>query len=107
MPGLLLHLTAQVQCAHAGTATPATVNPRVQVSGQATVLLSTPYVVAGCTMPPPTAGNGPDVSAQWLSGTTRVQSTGQPLLLQTSQSVCAPTGTPLMVVTTQARVTAV
>jgi hypothetical protein len=107
MPGFLVHLGAQVQCLHAGKATPTVVNPRVQVSSQATVLVTAPHVVAGCTLPPPPAANGPCVSAQWLTGTTRVASNGQPLLVQSSQASCAPTGTPLLVVTTQTRASAV
>ncbi len=107
MPGFLLHVGAQVLCSHAGQAQPTAPNPRVSVSGQPTVLMTSPYVVAGCTFPPPPTANGPCVSAQWLSGTTRVTSNGQPLLVQTSQAICAPTGTPLMIVATQMRVSAV
>ena len=106
MPGFLLHLGAQVLCSHAGQATPATPNPRVTLSGQPSVLVTSPYVVAGCTLPPPTAANGPCVTAQWLTGTTRVTSNGQPLLVQSSQAICTPTGTPLIIVATQARVSA-
>jgi len=106
MPGFLLHVGAQVLCSHAGQATPTVPNPRVTVSGQPTVLMSTPYVVAGCTLPPPTAANGPCVSGQWLAGTTRVTSNGQPLLVQGSASVCAPTGTPMIITVTQTRVSA-
>jgi hypothetical protein len=106
MPGFLVHAGAQVMCAHAGQATPATPNPRVTVSGQPTVLMSSPYMVAGCTMPPPNAGNGPCVTATWLSGTTRVTSMGQPLLVQSSQSICTPTGTPLSILVTQTRASA-
>jgi len=47
------------------------------------------------------------VTAQWLVGTTRVLSNGQPLLVQSSQAVCAPSGTPLMIVMTQVRVSAI
>lgn len=106
MPGFLLHFGAQVLCAHAGQATPTAVNPRVTVNGQPTVLLATQYLIAGCTMPPPFAGNGPCVTAQWITGTTRVTSNGQPLLVQSSAAICAPTGTPLQIVTTQTRVSA-
>jgi hypothetical protein len=35
-----------------------------------------------------------------------VTSNGQPLLLLDSQAICAPTGTPLMIVMTQTRATA-
>jgi len=106
MPGFLVHVGAQVLCAHAGQATPTVPNPRVTVSGQPTVLITAPYLVAGCTFPPPPAANGPCVSAQWLVGSTRVTSNGQPLVVQSSQAICAPTGTPLMIVLTQTRVTA-
>lgn len=104
MPGFLVHFGAQVKCLHAGQAQPTVVNPRVQVSGQPTVLMTTPYVIAGCTLPPPPAANGPCVTAQWLTGTTRVLSNGQPLLVLSSQALCAPTVTPLLILQTQTRV---
>jgi hypothetical protein len=104
MPGFLVHVGATVLCSHAGQATPTAPNPRVLVSGQPTVTVSAPYVVAGCAMPPPPAGNGPCVTAQWLMGSTRVLSNGQPLVLIDSQAICLPTGTPLLIVATQTRV---
>jgi hypothetical protein len=106
MPGFLVHVGAQVLCSHAGQATPTAPNPRVLVSGQPTVLVTTPYAVAGCTLPPPSAANGPCVTAQWLSGTVRVTSNGQPLVVQSSASICTPTGTPLVITATQPRVSA-
>jgi len=106
MPGFLVQVGAQVLCSHAGQAQPTVPNPRVTVSGQPTVLLTTPYVVAGCTFPPPPAANGPCVTGQWLVGTMRVTSLGQPLVVQSSQGICAPTGTPLLIVVTQTRVSA-
>jgi hypothetical protein len=105
MPGMLLHVGATVLCSHGGQAQPTVPNPRVSVNGMPTVTLPNPYVVAGCTMPPPTAGNGPCVTAQWITGATRITSSGQPLLLLNSQAICAPTGTPLMITVTQTRVT--
>jgi len=102
MPGFLVHVGATVLCAHGGQAQPTVPNPRVLVSGQPTVLLTAPYVVAGC--PFPTASGGPCVTAQWVVGTTRVLSNGQPLVVQSSQAICAPTGTPLVIVVTQPRV---
>jgi hypothetical protein len=104
MPGFLVHVGAQVLCAHAGQAQPTVPNPRVLVSGQPTVAMTAPYVVAGCALPPPPAANGPCVTAQWLTGSTRILSNGQPLVLLDSQAICAPTGTPLMIVATQTRV---
>ncbi len=84
---------------------PTAPNPRVLVSGQPIVTLTTPYVVAGCPFVPP-GGNGPCVTAQWLVGATRVFANGAPVIVQASQSICAPTGTPLMILVTQTRVTA-
>src|SRR6185436_17613640 len=101
MPGFLLHVGATVLCTHGGQAQPTAPNPRVTVSGQPTVTLAAPYVVAGCTFPPPPNGNGPCVTAQWLSAATRITSNGQPLLLFDSQAICAPTGTPLLPTVTQ------
>lgn len=106
MPGFLVHLGAQVMCAHGGQATPTAPNPRVTVSGQPTVTIAAPYVVVGCAFPPPPNGNGPCITANWLMGTTRVLSNGQPLVCQSSQAICAPTGTPLIIAVTQPRVTA-
>ncbi len=103
MPGFLLHVGAQVKCSHAGQAMPTAPNPRVTVSGQPTVLMTAPFTVAGCTLPPPPAANGPCVTAQWTTGATRLLSNGQPLLLLDSQAICAPTGTPLLIVQTQTR----
>jgi hypothetical protein len=95
---------ATVLCAHAGQAQPTAPNPRVKVGGQMIVTLPTLYTIAGCTMPPPPAGNGPCVTAQFVSSAVRVRAGGQPVLLQDSQAICAPTGTPLNIVVTQARV---
>ncbi|MFL6211750.1 MAG: hypothetical protein ACJ74W_23080 [Pyrinomonadaceae bacterium] len=103
MPGFLLHLGATVLCSHGGQALPTVTNPRVTVSGQPIVTLSAPYTVAGCALPPPPAANGPCVTAQFISAATRITASGQPVLLQDSQAICAPTGTPLMILTTQTR----
>jgi uncharacterized Zn-binding protein involved in type VI secretion len=104
MPGPLLHVGATVLCAHAGQAQPTVPYPRVLVSGQPIVLQTTPYVVAGCTLPPPPAANGPCITAQWVSGATRVLANGVPVLVLGSQAICAPTGTPLIPGITQTRV---
>ncbi len=105
MPGFLLHLGATVLCSHAGQAIPTAVNPRVLVSGQPTVTIAAPYVVGGCALPTPPAANGPCVTAQFITAATRLTSNGQPLLLLDSQAICAPTGTPLLIVATQTRAT--
>lgn len=105
MPGFLLHQGATILCVHAGQAQPLVVNPRVSVTGMPTVFMSSPYMIAGCALPPPPAANGPCISATYATGSLRVTSMGQPLLLFDSQAICAPTGTPLAPpVVTQVRV---
>jgi hypothetical protein len=104
MPGPLLHVGATILCAHGGQAQPTVPNPRVLVSGQPVVTLPGPWVIAGCPLPPPPAANGPCVTAQFVTSATRVLATGQPVLLLDSQAVCVPTGTPLVPVVTQVRV---
>ena len=103
MPGFLLHVGATVMCMHGGQAQPTAPNPRVLVGGQPVVTQAAPWVVAGCPFVPP-GGNGPCVSAQWVVGAVRVLAGGTPVLLQDSQAICTPTGTPLNVVVTQLRV---
>jgi hypothetical protein len=102
----MLHQGATVLCLHAGQAQPTTPNLRVQVSGQPIVTQTTIYTIAGCTLPPPPSGNGPCVTAQWVTAATRVKAGGVPVLLQDSQAICTPTGTGLNVVVTQTRVRA-
>ena len=105
MPGFLLHLGAQVICAHPpGQATPVVTNPRVKVSGQPIVVQTTQYAVAGCGLTgTPTA---PCATASWITAAARVKANGVPVLLQDSRSLCAPTRTPLTVLATQTRVKA-
>ena len=82
---------------------PTTPNPRVLVSGQPTVTMAAPYLVAGCLFN--VSGTPmPCVTGQWVAAATRVLSNGQPLLLMDSQAVCAPNGTPLLPVSAQTRV---
>ena len=103
MGGFLLHQGATVLCSHGGQAMPTVPNPRVTVSGQPTALISAPWAIVGCPLVPPPLP--PCVTAQWVTGTTRVVSNGQPLVVQTGQAVCAPNGTPVVVVASQTRVT--
>ncbi len=104
MPGTFVHVGAVVQCAHAGVAQPTVPNPRVTVSGQPILLQPMPWAVAGCSLPPPLAANGPCVTAQWITGSLRVKSMGMPILLRDSQAICTPSGTPLTIINTQIRV---
>jgi hypothetical protein len=102
MPGFLLHQGATVLCAHGGQALPTAPNPRVLVSSQPTALLSIPWVVAGCPLVPPPLP--PCVTGQWVMGTLRVTSNGQPLVVQSGQAITIPNGTPLAPVAMQTRV---
>lgn len=105
MPGFLLHVGASVLCTHGGQGQATVPNPRVKVSGQATVQQPNPWSVAAC--PFTTGGNPlPCVVAQWTTAATRVKSGAMPLLLQDSQAVCVPNGTGVTVVATQTRVRA-
>jgi hypothetical protein len=103
MPGFLLHLGATVLCSHPpGQAQPLVTNPRVKVGGQPVVTQSSAYSIAGCALA--SVPSPPCVTAQWITAATRVRASSVPVLLQDSQSICAPTGTPLSVIVTQVRV---
>jgi hypothetical protein len=106
MAAHVLHDGATVLCLHAGQARAASTDPRVTVGGQAVVTQATTHIVSGCAMPPPPGGNGPCVSAQWVSAAKRVRAGGVPVLLRDSHAVCTPTGTGVNVVLTQFRVQA-
>ncbi len=90
-------------CAHGGQAIPTAPVPRVLVNGMPVVTMGAPYTVAGCAFVPP-SGNGPCVTAQFVTSATRILANGMPVLLMDSQAICTPTGTPLMIVMTQVRV---
>jgi len=104
MPGLVVHFGANVNCMHGGLAQPLTLSPRVLVSGQMVVTMATPYDVISCGLA--STSTPPCLTAQWVSGATRVFASGSPVIIQTSQAVCAPTGQGLLILTTQPRVTA-
>ncbi len=104
MPGLLIQQTATVMCLHGGQAMAIVPNPAITFDGMPSCLISDPWMVAGCPGIPPTIP--PCVTAQWIVGTTRVTSNGQPLVIQSGQAICAPPGTPLLPLVTQTRVTA-
>lgn len=90
-------------CSHGGQALPTSPFPRVTVGGQPVATQAAPYTVAGCAFVPP-GGNGPCVTAQWVTAATRVTAGGVPVVLLDSQAICAPTGTPLVIAVTQVRV---
>ena len=90
-------------CTHGGQALPSVPNPRVLVSGQPSVTMTAPYLIAGC--PFNVSGSPvPCVTGQWVLAAKRVFSAGQPLVLMDSQSICAPNGTPMIPSAAQTRV---
>src|SRR5215472_5383966 len=103
MAGFLMTAGATSTCAHGGSAQATAPYPRVTLGGQPVVCISSSYVVAGC---PFVAGVTPMpcVTAQFIVGATRVLAGGQPVVLAASPSICAPNGTPLIVMATQSRV---
>ena len=104
MPAPILHLGATVLCSHAGQATPVAPFPRVAVSAQAVVTLASHYAIAGCSLtgtPVP-----PCVTGQFVMGAMRVLAGGAPVVTLVSQSVCIPTGTPMLPLVAQTRVLA-
>lgn len=103
MPGFLLHQNAQVQCLHAGQATPTVVSPRVRVGGMWVTTMPPQYVIAGCPNPPPSGG--PCVTASWITSSLRVKVDQQQVLLFDSQAI-TNIGAPLIVLSTQMRVRA-
>jgi hypothetical protein len=78
--------------------------PRVTLSGQPAVTLTSPYAVAGCALTG--TPNPPCVTGQWIVGAVRVVAGGAPVATMAGQSVCIPTGTPMLPVVAQTRVLA-
>jgi hypothetical protein len=76
----------------------------VLVGGQPVVTIASPYAITSCALtgtPTP-----PCVTAQWVVGAVRVLAGGAPVVIQSGQAVCVPTGTPLLPVAVQPRVLA-
>ena len=68
MPGFLLHVGATVLCSHARAG--AADGRRIRAcwsAGSRRSTIAAPYVVAGCAFPPPPGGNGPCVTAQFVT----------------------------------------
>ncbi|HEY5802835.1 MAG TPA: hypothetical protein VIT90_03975 [Lysobacter sp.] len=105
MGGAILHLGASVACAHGGPATPTAPYSRVTVSGRPVVTVAAPYTIAHCNLPSP-ADALRCTGGQWLQGSTRVFAGGRALVLDSSTSMCVPSGAAMVVMECQMRVTA-
>ncbi len=103
MPGFLLHVGATVMCAHAGQAQPTAPNPRVMVGGQPVVTQTCTYTIVGCLFNISSVPS-PCITGQWITAAMRVLVGSMPVLLQDSQSICTPNGTPMNIIVTQTRV---
>lgn len=100
--GYILHQGATVLCTHGGQAQATVTNPRVKVGGQMIVTQAAPWSIAGC--PFNVSGSPvPCITAQWTTAALRVKAGGQPVLMQDSQAICPPNGTPVNIVVTQVR----
>jgi hypothetical protein len=106
MPGFLLHQGATVQCAHGGVAQPSAPNPKVLLNGQPVTTQPVPYTVAGCPFNI-AGGPSPCVTAQWTTASTKILANGQPVLLLDSQAICTPNGTPVLIVSSQTKVSGI
>ena len=102
MPGFILDQSSTIMCLHGGQAQATAPNPRVKVGGQMVVTQSAPHTISGC---PFVAGTTPMpcITAQWVSGATRVLVGKVPVLLQDITAVCVPNGTGVNIVVTQVR----
>jgi hypothetical protein len=105
MPAPLIQQGATVRCLHGGQATAAVPNPRVTASGAPTSVISGQWTIADCPGIPP-SGIPSCATAQWDTGTTRVTSNRQPIVIVGGEATCTPNGTPLIPGVTQLRVTA-
>lgn len=107
MPGFIITMGATTaQCAHGGQAQPTVTSTRVMVNGQPIVTMAAPFSIAGC----PFNVSGapvPCVTAQFTTAATRVTSDGLPVLLLDSQALCMPNGVPLLILSTQVKVSAI
>lgn len=103
MPGPLLTTGSVITCAHGGMAQATAPNPRVMAVGMPIVTIAAPHAIAGCVFNISGAPS-PCVTATWIVGAVRVMASGMPVLIQTSQAVCAPNGTPVIISVTQPRV---
>lgn len=100
MPSPILHQGATVLCSHGGQAAPTTASPKVFVSGMPIVTITTTYSISGCPFAPPC------VTGQWIVGSGRVLSDGQPVAIMSGVSICAPSDAPMAPVQAQTLVLA-
>jgi hypothetical protein len=92
--GFILHEGALVACKHPpGVATPTQTDTRVTVSNQPVMTVTRVYSVTGCAL---NGSNSPPcTTASWLTGAQRVFASALPVAIDSGQSLCVPSGSPL------------
>lgn len=91
-------------CSHGGKAGSTVPNMRVRAGGRPVVNQPLPYLVKGCPYVTPAGAPLPCISASWLTGSLRVRSMGQPVLLTESKGITVPNGVPASMLPGQVRV---
>jgi len=99
--GFAVEQGATVVCAHLSGAKPDQVSTRVRLGGHAAIALDPMWSVDHCSPP----SGPPCKNAFWIVGSTRVTSMGKALVVQGGTGLCLPTLGPLVVKSTQTRVT--
>jgi uncharacterized Zn-binding protein involved in type VI secretion len=110
MPGLVFHVGASATCPHAGQVSTTSTNQRVKLNGQAAATAADTFTVSACPFTVPGPKAQPCTTVQWTAPATRVTVNGQPVILQSSVSICQsadqiPAG-PASVSSIQAKVSA-
>lgn len=83
---------------------PAMPFPRVTVSGQPVIQATMLHTISGCALvnsPGPFCATG-----HWIVGASRVTAGGLPVAIVGGSAVCAETGTGMVAISSQTRVTA-
>jgi hypothetical protein len=92
--GFILHEGAVVACKHPpGLATPNQTDTRVTVAGHHVMTVGRGYTVAACALN--TTSSPPCTTARWLTGAQRVSASGLAVAIDSGESLCMPSGSPL------------
>ncbi len=106
MASPILNIGATIACAHGGTGSAAVASSRVHIAGLPIATIATLYKIASCPFGPP-SGNGPCVSGKWSRERARVMSEGNSVAILDGTGICVPTGSPLLALAAQRRVTVI
>jgi hypothetical protein len=101
MPGMLLHVGANLTCPHGGTVTGIPSSPKVLLGGQPALTAADQWTVAGCAFTIPPGKPSPCVLVRWTGPATKVLIDKKPAVLALSAGLCvspeqAPQGPPIV-----------